>query len=140
VSRWKQHMLAAPGVIVSLLPKFACPVCAAASLGVLSSLGLGYLLSARYLLPLTAALLVLALAALAFKARTRHGYGPFFVGVSAAAGVLLSKFVWESNPTMYATLGLLMVSSVWNAWPRRRASVLAACPACEQNETLMKGE
>jgi hypothetical protein len=133
-------MLAAPGVVVSLLPKFACPVCAAASLGVLSSLGLGYLLSARYLLPLTAALLALALAALAFKARTRHGYGPFLVGVSAAAGVLLSKFVWESNPTMYAALGLLMVSSVWNAWPRRSARVLAACPACEQDETLMKGE
>jgi len=102
--------------------------------------GLGYLLSARYLLPLTAGLLALALAALAFKARTRHGYGPFLVGVSAAAGVLLSKFVWESNPTMYAALGLLMVSSVWNAWPRRSARVLAACPACEQDETLMKGE
>lgn len=140
MNRWKQHMLAAPGLIISLLPKFACPVCAAGSLGVLSSFGLGYLLSIRYLLPLTATLLALALAALAFKARARHGYGPFFVGIGAAAAVLLGKFVWDSNPAMYAALGLLTVSSVWNAWPRRFVTGLAACPACEQNETLMKGE
>lgn len=138
MSRWKQHLLAAPGVAVSLLPKFACPICAAASLGVLSSLGLGYLLSTAYLLPLTGALLVLALAALAFRARTRHGYGPLVVGTVAAGGVLLGKFVWQSSPTMYAALGLLIVSSAWNAWPRRSvAGALAECPACEQDDNKL---
>lgn len=128
MNRWKQHVLAAPGVLVAVLPKFACPACAAAALGVLSSFGLGYLLTAAYLLPITTALLVLALAALLYRASTRQGYGPFALGLAAAAMVLLGKFRWDSNPTMYAGIGLFVVSSVWNAWPLRP---MASCPDCD---------
>jgi hypothetical protein len=42
-----------------------------------------------------------AVAALAFRAKGRHGYGPFVLGLCAAIGVLLGKFEWESNPTLY---------------------------------------
>ncbi len=140
MNRWKQHLAAAPGIALSLLQKFACPICAAASIGVLSSLGLGYLLSATYLLPLTAVLLLVALAALAFKARTRHGYGPLLVvGTVAAAGVLIGKFKYDSSGVMYAAVGLLLVSSVWNAWPRRTAVAgCAECPACEPESQLRR--
>lgn len=131
---WKRHLAAAPGIGVSLLPKFACPICASASIGVLSALGLGYLLSARYLLPLLAMLLVVALATLAFRARSRHGYGPFFIGVIASAGILIGKFKWESSAAVYAAAGLLLLSSVWNAWPRRSAGCAACNPGGLQME------
>ena len=81
-------------------------------------MGLGFLISSKYLLPVTAAFLALALGALAFRARRRHGYGPFAVGLIASVGVIVAKFQWESNFTLYGAVGLLVVASLWNAWPR----------------------
>ena len=124
-------MLALPSLGVSLLPKLACPACWPAYAGLLTSVGLGFLISVVYLLPLTTAFLVLALGALAFKAKQRQGYGPFLLGIVAASGVLLGKFVWESNPIIYGGVGLLVVSSLWNTWPRREKSNReAACSGC----------
>jgi len=117
--RWKQGMLALPSIGVSILPKLACPACWPAYAGLLTSIGLGFLISAVYLLPLTTVFLVLALGALAFRAKQRHGYGPFLLGIVAASGVLIGKFVWESNPAMYGAVALLVSSSLWNTWPRR---------------------
>jgi mercuric ion transport protein len=115
---WKRGLLALPGLGVSMLPKLGCPACWPAYAGVLSSFGLGFLISRAHLLPLTAGFLVLALGALAFRANKRCGYGPLLIGLFAASGVLLGKFVWESNPTVYSGIGLLVISSLWNAWPR----------------------
>src|SRR5439155_14797171 len=114
---WKQGLLALPGVGVSLLPKLACPLCWPAYAGLLGSVGLGFLISSTYLVPITAVLLALALFAMAFRAKNRHGYGPFLLGLVTAIGVLLGKFAWESRPTMYGAVGMLVVASVWNAWP-----------------------
>ena len=128
---WRQAMLALPGVGVSILPKLACPACWPAYAGLLTSVGLGFLISAVYLLPLTAAFLVLALGAMVIRANMRHGYGPFLLGLVAAGGVLIGKFVWESKPTMYGGVGLLVIASLWNAWPRRDTpNTAASCPEC----------
>lgn len=116
---WKQSLATIPGVGLSLLPKLACPFCWPAYAGLLSSVGLGFLISARYLLPVTAVFLVLAVGALAFRADRRRGYGPFLLGLFAAVGVLVGKFWWDSNPVMYAAVLVLVVASVWNAWPHR---------------------
>jgi len=51
---WKQSLLAMPGVGVSLLPKLICPLCWSAYAGLLSTLGLGFLISTKYLIPVTA--------------------------------------------------------------------------------------
>lgn len=122
---WKQSLVALPGVGVSLLPKLACPLCWPAYAGLLSSVGLGFLISTKYLLPVTIAFLVLALGALAFRAKNRHGYGPFVLGVLSGVGILLGKFQWESNPALYGAVGLLVIASLWNAWPHRVST--AAC-------------
>ncbi len=131
MSKLKQSLLALPGVSVSILPKLACPACWPAYAGLLSSVGLGFLISTVYLLPLTAAFLCLAVAALAFRANKRRGYGPFVLGVVAGIAVLLGKFSWESRIAMYTALGLLVVASLWNAWPLRET---ATCPECQTGE------
>lgn len=118
-SRWKQGLLALPSVGFSMLPKLACPACWPAYAGLLTSVGLGFLISTVYLLPLTIAFLVLALGATVFRASERHGYRPFLLGMVAASGVLIGKFVWEATPIMYGGVGLLVISSLWNTWPRR---------------------
>jgi len=134
-SRWKQGLVALPGIGVSILPKLACPACWPAYAGLLTSVGLGFLISAVYLLPLTAAFLVVALIAMVFRARDRHGYGPFVLGIVAAGGVLIGKFVWESNPIMYGAVALLIISSLWNAWPRRGTPKReTSCADCNTEE------
>jgi hypothetical protein len=132
---WKQGLLALPSVGISILPKLACPACWPAYAGLLTSIGLGFLISMVYLLPLTSAFLVLALGAMVFRARQRHGYGPFLLGIVAASGVLLGKFVWESNPIMYGAIGLLIISSLWNTWPHRHLfSKAVICHDCPREE------
>ncbi len=105
-SRWKQGVLALPSVGVSLLPKLACHACWPAYAGLLTSLCLGFLISSTYLLPPTAAFLLLTLSAMVFRAGDRQGYSPLLLGIAAAVGVLLGKFVWESNAITYSSVGL----------------------------------
>ena len=102
--------------------------------GLLSSLGLGFLLDTAYLLPFTAAFLLLALGALAYRAKTRRGYGPFVLGIFAVSIALIGKFAFLSDPLSYVGLAVLVGASLWNAWPRKVATVLS-CPRCAQQET-----
>ena len=125
---WKQSVLAVPGVGISLLPKLMCPACWPAYASLLSSLGLGFLISTKYLLPLTALLLALCVGSLAFRASTRRGLGPFGVGLMGAVGVLSGKFYFNSATAGYIGVILLILASIWNIWPHRAAAV--SCPAC----------
>ena len=132
---WKESLLALPGLGVSILPKLACPACWPAYAGLLSSVGLGFLISTVYLLQLTVVFLVLALAALVFRANRRRGYGPFALGLVAGSAVLLGKFAVESNFVVYSALGLLAIASLWNAWPLAgMAGKATTCPECPREE------
>src|SRR6266571_6095721 len=86
-----------PGIGVALLPKLLCPLCWPLYAGIVSSVGLGFLIGTAYLLPITSAFLALTLAVLGLGAKQRHGYGPFVTGVVASAGVLIGKFFLESS-------------------------------------------
>lgn len=130
---WKEAALAAPGVGVSMLPKVICPVCSPAYTAVLSSLGLGFLVSATYLLPVTVAFLAVAVGALAFRASSRRGLRPFWIGVIAAGSVLAGKFWLDSDRTTYVGVGLLVVASVWNVIPRR--AVICSCLPADAGST-----
>jgi hypothetical protein len=55
----------------ALLPKLACPLCWPAYASVLTWLGLGFLLQVRWLFPLPAVLLVVAVVTLGRRARSR---------------------------------------------------------------------
>lgn len=125
---WKQGLLAVSGVSISLLPKLICPLCWPTYAALLSTLGLGFLISTAYLFPLTAFLLALAVGSLAFRASHRHGFGPFWLGLAASAVVLIGKFYFDSAIATYSGVGPLIVASVWNAWPRR--SHVAVCSGC----------
>lgn len=123
---WKRTIAVLPCIGVSLLPKLACPMCWPAYAGLLSSVGLGFLISTTYLFPVTAAFLLVAVAALGFRGSTRRGHGPMLLGFMAGVAVLWGKFFWGSEVTMYGGVALLLAASLWNSWPRRTAS----CPEC----------
>jgi len=123
---WRRIAAAAPAFAIALLPKIACPACWPAYAGVLSSLGVTFLIDARYLFALTAAFLLVALFFLGFRATRRRGFGPLALGLVASAILLIGKFHFESDPAMFSGVGLLMAASLWNSWPRK----LAASPDC----------
>jgi hypothetical protein len=118
-----------------------------------------------YLLPLTVASLILAVAALGFRAKRRRGYGPLAVGVAGGTVLILGKFVLDSNIAVYGGLVGLIVASLWNSWPRsvpvapagllyqigsitkgdvkmatkRKIEVFSAgCPACQETVNLIQ--
>lgn len=129
--RWQSSAAMLPAVGMSLLPKLACPACWPAYAGLMSSMGLGFLIDTTYLLPLTGAFLSVAVGALAFRARLRRGYGPFLLGLLAGSAVLVGKFGLDIDPAMYGGLAMLVGASLWNAWPKSRKT--AACPACTED-------
>ena len=84
-------------------------------------MGLAFLLNAAYLLPLTVGALVVAVGALGFRARRRHGFGPLAVGLAAALLLIVGKFVLGFDAITYGGMGLLIGASLWNAWPKKQA-------------------
>ena len=124
---WRRTAAVLPGIGVALMPKLICPLCWPAYAGLLSAVGLGFLINSRNLLLVTALFLIVAVTGLAFRARQRLGYGPAIAGQAASIFVLFGKFYLESPATMYAALGVLVAASVWNSWPVRLAP---SCPKC----------
>ena len=113
-------------VAVALLPK--CPACWSAYAGLSSLLGLSFVVEQRYLLPLTAALLGLALAALGLQARRQRRYAPWLLACAAASATLAGKFAFDQDAILYTGIGGLLLASLWSScrWSRllpRRASL-----------------
>lgn len=79
------------------------------------------MMNTRYLLPLTVICLIIALASLAFRARSRQGYGPFLVGMAASATMIGGKFWLTNGYIAFVGIVLLIGASVWNSWPRKQA-------------------
>jgi hypothetical protein len=132
---WRRTAAVLPGIGVSLMPKLICPLCWPAYAGLVSAAGLGFLINERNLLVVTGLFLTVAVAALAFRARQRRGYGPAITGLAAGVGIIAGKFYLESAATMYAALGLLIAASIWNSWPARPVS---SCPRCDVPDGLLK--
>jgi hypothetical protein len=116
-----------------------CPACWPAYASLLSSVGLGFLVSTTYLLPLTALFLIVAVASLGFLASARRGLGPFWMGVAAGDLIPGGKFYRESTPVTDAGIGFLIAASIWNSWPRPAASA-DFCAACAPAEHGIIGE
>lgn len=116
-----------------LLPVGTCPACLPAYAAALGSLGLGFLLDEQYLLPVTALVLGISLAGLAWRASTRRGYGPLFLGLAGSILALVGKFGVASDAFLYGGLAILIASSVWNAWPRDAAAP-SSCARCARQD------
>lgn len=127
--QWRKLAAALPVAGAAALPKLACPACWPAYSSLLSAAGIGFANYTPYLLPLTGVLIVLLLVSLGWGAQRRHGYGPLWVGVVAAAGLMFGKFTFDSDAAMYAAMVVLLVASLWNAWPRSMKS-RQMCPDC----------
>ncbi len=127
---WRNPLGAMSGAtLLAFLTRLLCPACWPAYAGLLSSMGLGFLLKTTWLLPLTMITLVFVMASLAFRARARRGYGPFILGLLGSGALLVGQFIFISGTAMsgWGIDGgaiLLVAASVWNGWPRKRQGPL----------------
>ena len=126
-SRWTAALVV-PGIVVGLLPNLTCPLCWPAYAAVRSALGLGFIGTTTYLLPLATVLLVIAVGMLGLGAWRDGRYGPFVLGLGGAGAVLASKVVLGFDVVTFGGVGLLFAASLWNTRPRHAAAV--SCPAC----------
>jgi mercuric ion transport protein len=135
-------LLAIPAAAVSMLPALGCPLCWPGYAALLSSLGLGFLASARYLFPLTIALLGLALTGLAIQAR-RQGSAPLMLASVASVAIVLGKFAFDFKLATYTGVALLLVSSALSVIRGREgSSVCAECvssPGTKSNRHAAPG-
>lgn len=131
--RWMRVLGISPGVGAALLPVGVCPACWPAYAGVMSSLGLGFLLNSAYVFTLTTIFLAFALGALLYGAKTRRGYGPFTLGVAGTLIVLVGKFALSWNVLFYTGLAVFVAASVWNAWPKKKDTA-GSCEMCVAQE------
>jgi hypothetical protein len=107
-----RHLPLLPAVALVLLPK--CPLCVAAYLGILGSLGAGSWVRGAWGLPLGAALLALTLGALGLRALRSRDARPPLVGLAGAAALLSGKFVLDAPPLLVAGAAALMFASLWS--------------------------
>ena len=124
MNRVKTYLSTFGTILLALLPQVFCPSCWPAYASVLSSMGLSFIDYTPYLLPLMIVFLVIALWGLFHKAATRKGYRPFILGCIAASGIVISKFVFDLDSALYASVVLFIIASIWNVWPEHDAS----CP------------
>ena len=127
---WALNASVLPAIGTALLPKLACPACWPAYAGLLSALGLGFIDYTPYLVPLTLAFLAIALITLVYRASQRRGYGPFIVGLIGSLILVIGKFGYDSDQSMYLGLAILVGASIWNTWPRKRFSDEPICSSC----------
>lgn len=119
-----------PAIGVALLPKLTCPACWPAYAWLLGVFSISFVNYTPYLTPIMALFLALAVAPLAWRAKSRRGYRPFALGLASSVIAMIGKFWLGSAPVMYAGFGLLVAAFMWNAWPVKTADDEAPCPAC----------
>lgn len=124
---WKGLLVTLPSIFIAILPKLTCPLCWPAYAGLLSSLGIPFANYTTYLLPFTLLFLLIALFALRFRAKQRHGYLPLYFGVIATLVIIVGKFMLHHNILLYVGVVILVVTSLWNSWPKRNKKSCSNC-------------
>jgi hypothetical protein len=138
--RMKRFAEPLPGILGAVLPSVTCPACWPAYAGVLSSLGIGVVLTGPYFLIAVGALLGITLFALGFRCRSRRGFGPLAMGAVASVVILVAKFAGTDGAETYAAAGALIAASVWNNWPRRADRESTAGGTCDCGATQTRRE
>jgi len=102
---------------IAFLPKISCPLCWPAYAGILSLVGLGFLLTGTNLLIVSSIFLGMVLVVFGLRARARRNFIPFW---GALAGVLMligGKFIFENMPLFYTGTIFLTVAAIADMWP-----------------------
>jgi hypothetical protein len=123
-----------PGLGLAVLSKFTCAACVTAYSGVLASIGVGFVATDSGLTMLTAGLLALGLASVAWSTRKHRHLGPLAL-VLVGSGVLVGARLGApaSTTVLLAGAAITLAGSVWNPWVERRPPSCSADVAVHES-------
>lgn len=116
---WLRAATVVPAAVLPLLPSFTCPACLAAYAGVLSAMGLGFLLNEAFLAPVIAVVLVASVAGVAWSTPSHRRPGPLVATTAGALAIVAGRLVWDLPVVLYAGIAVLLAGSLWNLWLKR---------------------
>ena len=128
-----------PGVGLAVLSKFTCSACLAAYSGLLASLGVGAAATDSGLTIVTAALLSLGFASVAWSTRGHRHPGPLLLAAAGSAVVLGGRLVTPATGVLLVGAALLLLGTAWNLWLERRP-VECCARAVAHDEPTWEGE
>lgn len=106
------------GILAVIAPKGLCPICIAASGGLLASLGLGFLAVERNIRWMLAVTLTLGIVGLALSARRHRRWWTVGLGAAGAALALTGRFVLL-DVLLYGGMVLLTGALASDLWARK---------------------
>ncbi len=110
---------AVPAAILPLLPSLTCPLCLAAYGGVLSSLGLGFLVRETVLQPLIVVFLLVTIASIAWATKRHRRPAPLLLAVAGSLAILAGRLVWTAPLAVYGGAAGVVVAAIWNLFLRK---------------------
>jgi hypothetical protein len=114
------------GASVALLAKAACPACYPAIAALFSSIGLSFPFAGPYFLAISALLFGVALYGLGYRAKSRRGYGPLYLGFAFTAVALFGQYR-DVTFVFYTGVAGLALASIWNLFPKTKVGSCGAC-------------
>lgn len=118
-----QWLTSVGGVLALLAPKGLCPVCVAASGGLLASLGLGFLAVETNIRWILAGTLSLGLLGLVLSARRHRRRWTVPLGVVAGTAVMLGRLTLI-DVVLYIGMILLMAALAADLWAKKHPRVV----------------
>jgi hypothetical protein len=103
-----------PGLGLAVLSKFTCAACVTAYSGVLASVGVGFVATDSGLTILTAGLLALGLASVAWSTRRHRRLGPLALVVVGSGVLLAARLGAPSTRVLLAGAAIMLAGSLWN--------------------------
>lgn len=118
---------ALPAIGIAFLPKAVCPICWPVYAGILSALGLGFLIEGRNLLIFSVMFLGLATAIFAVRGKRRRNFIPFWTALAGVFLLIPAKFFWNNQYMFYAGVMLLTTAVILDLLPWNK---FTACQNC----------
>ena len=128
--KWIAFFAAIPSVLIAFLPKLTCPMCWPSYTALLTSFGINFANYTPYLPVIIVSLLMVSLISIGYKAKSRRGYNPLWLGVVASLGIITGQIIWDSKIVFFSGSTLLIIAAIWNAWPNKKACCQTKVKSC----------
>lgn len=106
------------GILAVAAPKGLCPICVAASGGMLASLGLGFLAVETNIRWILAVTLTIGIVGFTVSARRHRRWWTLALGMVGAATLLVGRFLLV-DVVLYGGMVLLLAATIADLWARK---------------------
>jgi MerC mercury resistance protein len=128
-SRWSS-LAALPAAFLSLLPAVTCSACLGAYAGLLSALGLGFLVRSTVLEPLLISTLLIGLGSIVWSTLRQRNPWPLALTLLGDLAVVIGRYAVASQEMQWLGFPLILGGALWSIWLRRRLPASQECAAC----------